>query len=716
MADKYRRLERRKSKESGSKWKKSLLFAFLAIFGVLILGGGCGFLFGSFQSIPDLSGKMPDPAASTLIYDYKGNLITPVHAVENRIPVEIQKVPKNLQNAFIAVEDSRFFEHSGIDPRGILRAVWVNVTGGTISEGGSTITQQLAKNALLSQERSFKRKFQEWILAYQIEQRYTKTEILEFYLNQIYFGNGAYGVQAASVTYFGKGVEKLTLAESALLAGLPKSPNYYSPFDNMKAARERQALVLDQMVKYGFISEDDATTAKAEEITLTPQRQTGNQVAAYFVDYIIQKLSDEYGSKMVYEGGLKVYTSLDLDMQKYAEAAVQNNLPSFGEDSQGIMQPQAALVALDPATGEVRAMVGGRGDDFFNRALLAKRQPGSSFKPFTYIAALENGFTAASILKDEPFTSGSWSPNNYDHRTRGDVTLRTAVVYSLNLPLVRTAEAVGMGKVIDYARKMGVTSADPSHDNNLSAALGGLYFGVTPLEMAQAYGVLATNGIKAEPLMILKVVGRNGEVLEEHTPKRSEVLKPQTAYLMTSLLQDAMARGTGAGAQIGRPAAGKTGTTDNYRDAWFVGYTPNLVTAVWIGQDDGSPTGGIQGGGTPAVIWRSFMGPATQNLPAASFQRPSGIVTATIDPSDGLLADEKTEKPIDEVFLAGTEPKDKTQHKNKNKEQEKSDENTSTSPETSSQPSSSTKPKEPATAPETNTRPPKGVVSGQPKI
>lgn len=696
MAEKYRRLERRdKNNKKASLLKKTLLYALALIFGVLLLGGCGGFLLASFQDMPDLSGKVPDAAASTLIYDHKGELITSVHAVENRIPVEMKQVPKNLQNAFVAVEDNRFYDHNGIDPRGILRAVWVNLTGASLSEGGSTITQQLAKNTLLTQDRSFKRKFQEWILAYKIEQRYTKTEILEFYLNQIYFGNGAYGVQAASMTYFGKSVDKLNLAEAALLAGLPKSPNYFSPFDNMKAAKERQAIVLDQMVKYGYISEADSVEAKEAPLNLSPQRQTGDQVAPYFTDYIIQKLSDEYGSKMVYEGGLRVYTSLDLEMQKAAEASVKTNLPSYGKDDSGVMQPQAALVAMDPATGEIRAMVGGRGDDFFNRALLAKRQPGSSFKPFTYLAALENGFTAASILKDEPFTSGSWTPQNYDRRTRGDVSLRTALTYSLNIPLVRTAEAVGIDKVLDYARRMGISTLDSKNDNNLSAALGGLYEGVTPLEMAQAYGVLANNGVKAEPLIILKVVGRNGEVLQEHSPRRTEVLKPQVAYLMTNLLQDVIARGTGAGAQIGRPAAGKTGTTDDYRDAWFVGYTPNLVAAVWIGQDSGGTLDGIGGGSTPAIIWRQFMVQAVKDLPAASFQRPSGIVTVKINPADGLLADDKTEKPIDEIFISGTEPKGKSKNpgekttdsddKSKNKEDD-----TKTSPEKNT--TSTTKP------------------------
>ena len=704
MSNNYRRIERRPlGGKKPSAWKKTIIVAFAAIFGVLFLGGAIGFVMASFQSMPDLSGKMPDAAASTLIYDHKGELITSVHAVENRIPVGIKDVPKDLQNAFVAVEDNRFYDHGGIDPRGILRAVWTNITGGGISEGGSTITQQLAKNALLTQDRSFKRKFQEWVLAYKIEQRYTKQEILEFYMNQIYFGNGAYGVQAAALTYFGKNVSELKLSEMSMLAGLPKSPNYYSPFDNMKAAKERQATVLDQMVKYGYISEADSKAAKEAPLNLTPQRQKSDQIAPYFVDHVIQKLVDQYGSKTVYEGGLKVYTSLDLKMQKAAESSVKANLPNYGKDGQGITQPQAALVAMDPATGEIRAMVGGRGDDFFNRAILAKRQPGSSFKPFTYLAALDNGYTPATILKDESFTSGSWTPRNYDHTTRGDVTLRTALTYSLNLPLVRTANEVGMDKVLDFARKMGVSTLDPQNDKNLSAALGGLYNGVSPLEMAQAYGVLANNGVRSEPLMILKVVGRNGEVLEEHSPKRTEVIKPQLAYMMTNLLQDVIARGTGTAAQIGRPAAGKTGTTDDYKDAWFVGYTPNLVASVWIGKDSGGTLDGISGGTTPAIIWRQFMVVAVQDLPVANFTRPSGIVSVKIDPSDGLLADDKTEKPVDEVFISGTEPKDKTKHPTKKEDDKDKKDDDSKDPKKEEPKKTTTTP----TKPDATTPPPK---------
>lgn len=656
---KFRRVERRAPRKP-SNWLGRVMKLLCVIAGVIIIGAGAGFAFASFQSIPDLSGTIKDPAASTLIYDYKGQLVTPVHAVENRIPIPLQKVPKNLQDAFIAVEDNRFYEHGGIDPRGILRAIWSNLTSGGITEGGSTITQQLAKNALLTQDQSFKRKFQEWVLAYQIEQKYSKQEILSFYLNQIYFGNGAYGVQAAAYTYFGKSAEELTLAEAALLAGLPKSPNYYSPFDNMKSAKERQATVLEQLVKYGYISQNDADKAKAEELKLTPQRKENGTIAPYFVDQVLQTLIDKYGTKTVYEGGLKVYTSLDLDMQKAAEAAIGNSLPTYRTDGEGIKQPQGALVAMDPATGEIRAMVGGRGDDFFNRAVLAQRQPGSSFKPFTYLAALEHGYTAATILKDEPFSSGGWSPQNYSRRTQGDVPLREALIYSLNLPLVRTASDVGIDNVLSYAKKMGITSLDSKNDSNLSAALGGLYHGVSPLEMTVAYGVLANNGVKSEPLMILKVVGRNGEVLEEHTPRRAEVIKPQLAYLMTNMLEGVVQRGTGAGANIGRPAAGKTGTTDDYRDAWFVGYTPNLVATVWIGQDTGGNLDGITGGDLPAQIWRKFMVEATKKLPAASFTRPAGLVNVKINPVDGLLADSQTKNPKDELFIEGTQPKSST--------------------------------------------------------
>ncbi|SDF23986.1 transglycosylase domain-containing protein [Sporolituus thermophilus] len=630
----------------------------LIVFAVLVAGAGLGFVTASIHTMPSLKGEIR-PAASSQVFDSNGKLITTIHSVENRLPVSINKIPKDLQNAFIAAEDARFYQHIGIDPRGILRAIWANITDRGVSEGGSTITQQLAKNALLSQERTLKRKIQEAVLALQIERQYSKTEILEMYLNQIYFGQGAYGVQAAAQVYFGKNVENLSLAECAMLAGIPKSPNYYSPTNNFKAAKERQLTVLNQMVKYGYIDEATEEKAKKEEIKLVSPSAKDRPTASYFVDYVVQQLIDKYGADAVYKDGLKIYTSLDLDMQQAAERAMAQ-LPTAYTDKNGIKQPQGALVAIDPHTGYIKAMVGGRGNDQFNRAVMAERQPGSAFKPFVYLAALENGFTAASIIDDSPVSFGSWSPVNYDGKFRGPVSLRTALEQSLNVVAVKIAHQVGVDKPLYYAQQMGISTLvlhGNTNDRNLAMALGGLTRGVTPLEIASAYGVLANHGIRVEPVAIIKVVDRNGKVLEQHTRREKIVVNERTAYLLTDMLRGVITHGTGTGANIGRPAAGKTGTTSDYKDAWFVGYTPDLVAAVWMGYDNDGYLGGITGGSIPASIWRTFMSSALAKYPVRDFVAPQGIVTATISNKDGLLVtDPNNKESRKEIFIEGTQP------------------------------------------------------------
>ena len=389
--------------KGGSVLGKAILVIGLVLF-VMIIGVGCGFLTASLNTRPNLAEDIVPPASSQ-IYDINGNEIANIHAAENRRPVGINEIPKNLQNAFIAVEDNRFYEHIGIDPRGIVRAVWANIRGRTVTEGGSTITQQLAKNAYLTQDRTLKRKIQEVFLALQLERQYTKDEILELYMNQIYFGQGAYGVQAAARTYFGKDVKDLTLNECAMLAGIPKSPNYYSPLNNMEAANQRKGVVLDQMVKYGYISEGEATAAKREELSIVKTNNDGIKGPSYFVDYVLQQLAEKYGDDAIYKDGLKIYTTIDMNLQAAAEAAMQK-LPTYFTDANGIVQPQGALVAIDPHTGYIKAMVGGRGTDQFNRAAQAVRQPGSAFKPFVFAAALENKYTADSVIDDKPLKIG----------------------------------------------------------------------------------------------------------------------------------------------------------------------------------------------------------------------------------------------------------------------------------------------------------------------
>ena len=631
--------KRRPAKKRGSSAGRIFL-GFIIVILVMLTGIGCGFLTASMNTKPDLASDIQPPASSQ-IYDINGNEIANVHATENRMPVKLSQVPKDLQNAFVAVEDNRFYDHMGIDPRGIMRALWSNLRGQSISEGGSTITQQLAKNAYLTQDRTLKRKVQEVFLALQLERQYTKQEILELYLNQIYFGQGAYGVQAAAKTYFGKNVEDLDLNECAMLAGIPKSPNYYSPTSNLQAAEERKSVVLDQMEKYGYINASQASKTKKEELKLVKAvKNTDTNEASYFIDYVTQKLIDKYGADAVYKDGLKIYTTIDMDMQRAAEAAMKN-LPTYNKDGNGIEQPQGALVAIDPHNGHVKAMVGGRGTDQFNRATMAERQPGSAFKPFVFAAALENNFTPNTVINDSPVKVGDWEPQNYDRTFSGKVSLREVARNSLNVPTVKIAQKLGIDKPIYYAQEMGITTfvlEGAQNDRNLATALGGLTKGVTPLELTSAYGTFANKGIHVEPVVIVKVLDRNGKVIEQAEEKQRSVISENSAAELTSMLQTVIQKGTGTHANIGRPAAGKTGTTNDYHDAWFVGYTPDLVAGVWVGNDNNTSLHNMTGGQTPAEIWKAFMSKALATVPAKNFD---GSAAGKNDSVGELEDDEK---------------------------------------------------------------------------
>ena len=634
---------------------KKTIWMIVLLLVLIVAGGGCGFISATMSNLPDVSNVRP--SASSQIYDVHGNLITTVHSTENRLPVPINEVPKELQDAFVATEDSRFYSHHGIDPIGILRAIWVNVVHSGVAEGGSTITQQLARNAFLSQDRTLKRKISEALLALKIEQHYTKDEILEMYMNQIYFGQGAYGVQSASHVYFGKDASELTLAQAALIAGLPQSPNYYSPFNDLEASKKRQAVVLGQMVKYGYITQEQADEARQADLGLVAKQEQTHEKsnASYFINYVIAQVSEKYGDDAIYKDGLKIYTTLDMDAQNAAVAAMQN-LPNYYTDSNGLHQPQGAIVAMNPHNGYIMAMVGGRGDDAFNRATQAERQPGSAMKPFVYLAAIQSGKTPGSIVDDSPVTFGSWSPKNYENDFVGNITYRYALQHSRNVAAVKIADEVGMTKVIKLAKEMGISTLT-DQDNNLSTALGGLTHGVTPLEMVQAYGVLANGGIKVQPTAILKIVDRNGQVVEEHSIQEKRVVDEKDAAIITNMLESVINGGTGGNAAIGRPAAGKTGTTDDSKDAWFVGYTPDLVAAVWIGDDYGSETlRGMTGGDTPAIMWGQFMANALANTPASDFSVPASAQSAVSEgyynpvkaqPKKEAAKDEKADKKDD---------------------------------------------------------------------
>ena len=637
---------------------KRLIWIISILFVLIVAGAGCGFISATMQSLPDVGNVKPP--ASSQIYDVHGNLITTVHATENRLPVPLKQIPKNLQNAFIATEDSRFYSHHGIDPIGVLRAIAVNVVRSGVSEGGSTITQQLARNAFLNQDRTFKRKISEALLALQIEKRYSKDEILNMYMNQIYFGQGAYGVESAAHIYFGKDVKDLNLAQCSLLAGLPQSPNYYSPFNNLEAAKTRQATVLSQMVKYGYIDQATADEAKNADLGLISKDQAeqvkDNNNASYFTDYVIQEISEKYGDDAIYKDGLKIYTTLDMDAQDAAVRAMRN-LPNFYTDDQGLTQPQGALVAINPHNGYIVAMVGGRGNDSFNRATQAYRQAGSAFKPFVYLAAIQKGMTPGTTIVDDEVNYNGWTPKNYEKKHYGKVTLRYALTHSINIPAVKLADEVGMSKVIDLAKSMGISTLQPE-DNNLSSALGGLTKGVSPLDMAVAYATLANGGVHVKPTAITKIVDRNGNVLEENTIEENRVVDEKDAYVLTNMLESVITDGTGGNAAIGRPLAGKAGNTDDSKDAWFVGYTPDLATAVWMGDDYGSQTlHGITGGDTPAIIFREFMTHALANTPASDFNVPPGAAEIA---NQGYHQPAAKEAPKEEVKDDKDKDKDKS--------------------------------------------------------
>lgn len=553
---------------------------------------------------------------ATRIYAGGGELIASFYR-ENREYVALEEIPEPTRLAVLAIEDDRFYLHPGVDVRALMRATWRNLRAREIREGGSTITQQLARSLYLSRRRSVTRKIAEMLLALELERRLTKDEILERYLNQVYFGQGAYGIEMAARVYFGKAVGALTLSESALLAGLIRAPSTNNPYRNLGLASERQRIVLRRMVQLGFVSEEAAQRAADVPFRLAPPRNAGfiGMRAAYFSSTVLQYLIERYGEDLVYTGGLQVYTTLDLRMQGAAERALRKGLEAARRARLNVTQ--GALVALNPHTGYIRALVGGY--DFeqspYNRAWQAQRQAGSAFKPFIYTAAVANGWRPTKRILDAPirYPDGSrkiWEPKNYDKKFRGWVTMRQALEQSINIPAIRTLEDLGPQRVISYARRMGIQSPLAP---NLSLALGASE--VTPLEMASAYGTLATKGIHAQPIMVLKVVDRYGRVLEENRPKRDLALDESVAAQMIDLLKGVVQRGTGRRASIGRPVAGKTGTSDDHRNAWFIGFTPYLSTAVWVGNDDNAPMRRVVGGTVPAGIWARFMRVAVRANP-----------------------------------------------------------------------------------------------------
>lgn len=675
---------RRRAKKAKKAGPLRRIRLFIALCLVVFAGLGFGYIFAAYQSLPAVGNNMR-PAVSSQVFDSHGRLITTLHSDQNRLPIDINKVPQNLQNAFIAAEDNRFYEHIGIDPIGIFRAIFANLTNRGIAQGGSTITQQLAKNAFLSQEQTLKRKIQEAMLALEIEHKYSKKEILEMYMNQIYFGQGAYGIQTAAKTYFNKDVNELTLTQCAMLAGLPKSPNYYSPFNNLNEAKKRKNVVLDQMVKYGYVSAAEAEDAKNQDLGLSKSHQSKEaDEYASFIDYVSQQVAKKYGDDALYKEGLKIYTTMDVDKQHAAVRAMRN-LPNNYTDENGLTQPQAAIVSIDPKTGHILAMVGGRGQDSFNRASMAVRQPGSAFKPFVYLTALQHDMTPDTTMNDQPVTYGSWSPKNAGGSYSGTMTLSDALAHSVNTIAVQLADQVGTKNIIANAKKMGITTLD-AKDDNLAMALGGLTKGVTPLEMASAYGTFANKGVHVKPTAIVKILDRNGNVLEdastlEKEETKTRVMSEREAYEMTTMLEGVIDHGTGTAAAIGRPAAGKTGTTDDNKDAWFVGYTPDIVTAVWIGDDTGSHSlGEIYGGTIPAEIWKDYMSSATSDESGGDFSAPSGMerrkeTTSSSSSSNSVHSDDREEPKKKSATTEKTTTKEKSKQQTQQPARQQTDRN-----------------------------------------
>ena len=620
----------------------------------------------SVKNMPVLTDEGLLSSTSTQIYDQKGQPVAKL-GIENRVPVSYNQIPNIVKNAFIATEDIRFYQHHGIDPRGIARAVWFDIRGRSLDQGASTITQQLVKISFLYPEKKFERKIQEMILAIQMERKYSKEEILEMYLNKIYLGEGAYGIEAAAQTYFNKEVGDLDLNEAATLAGLPQAPSLYSPYQNYDTALNRRNIVLNNMYRYGFITEREMIQTKQQEIILLGSGPVGRQYPfPFYVDYITEQLIKEFGEDRVFKGGLKVFTTLDQQIQTAVETALANpaNYPASTKDNQGAIQPQGAMVVLDPANGHIKALVGGREHTHkrsFNRAYMPPgRQPGSAFKPvFSYAPAIElRGMGPASIIDDAPVKYGNWEAKNYDHSYRGLITMRTALTYSINVVAAKVMmDSVGQDESFQFARKFGIELEPSKHGP--AASLGGLYTGVTPLQLAAAYVPFANQGLFYEPVGILRVESPDGRVLLENNPKPTPILKPTTAFLITDMLKSVVTSGTGTAAAIGRPAAGKTGTTDKRADIWFAGYTPDYVGVAWVGHDN--PTSmpvDASGGAYTARIWRQVMTEAHQGKPVKNFRQPTGITSATVDNKSGLLPGPNTppEHRVSDFFAVGTVP------------------------------------------------------------
>ncbi|MFH2093058.1 MAG: PBP1A family penicillin-binding protein [Pseudomonadota bacterium] len=753
-----------------------ILFTFSVLLGCAGLAGLYYYLSQDLPKINTLGDYRP--ATVTSVFSDDGRKIGEFYE-ERRIVIPLAEMPDNLKNAFIAAEDSRFREHPGIDIVSIFRASFKNLKAGSIVQGASTITQQVTKSFLLTPERTYKRKIKEAILAYRIEKRFTKDEILFLYLNQIYLGHGAYGVEAASENYFGKHAKDLNLAECSILAGLPQAPSRYSPFRFPDLAKQRQVYVLNRMKEDGMITNLEATEAIDLKLDIKPRKNWFIERVPCYTEHVRRYVETHYGKDALYKEGLQIHTAVNIELQKFGREAVnkgltdldkrsgfrgpQKNIPALQIENfsstvseeignkllekgsvydgvvlavddenkttrvrvgnyQGIIKletmtwarkpdidiayfeasiqkpsqvlkigdvitvkvineqvenndleftleqepvAQSALLSIEAETGHVKVMIGGRDyqNSQFNRAYQSRRQPGSAFKPIIYAAALDKGYTAASVIIDSPVVYEDterdfiWKPRNYKEQFFGPTLFREALVKSRNIVTIKILQDIGIDYVIEYSRRLGITS-DISKD--LSIALGSS--GVSLLEIVNAYSVFSNLGYLIEPVFITKIQDRDGNLLETSKLIRKKVIDMSTAYIMTNIMESVIKTGTGWRIrELNRPAAGKTGTTNNLYDAWFLGYTPRYTTGVWVGLDQEAPLGkGETGSRAASPIWLDFMLNALRGKPARAFNVPEGIIFAKIDAKTGLLPIESSQETIFECFKEGTVPTEHT--------------------------------------------------------
>lgn len=615
---------------------KILLIVVAICFGIMLISLTMLTVSAYNEDISILAEPLPK---SLVIIDKDGEVVSELSS-SKFTSVPLSEIPDILVSAIVAVEDKRFYSHSGVDILGIGRSVWRNLGAGSIVGGGSTITQQLAKNLFLTAEQTYTRKIKEAIIAIRIESKYNKDEILELYLNQIYFGEGKWGVQDAAMVYFGKDIKDITLSEAGLLAALPKAPTHYSPFQNMEKAKIRRDLVLNILFDQEIINKDELEAAVNQDIIVSygEQNSLGGEFPSY-VDYVIEEAINKYGFNEadILKGGLQIYTQIDPIVQRSIEAAYA--IDELFPTNSGEELVQSGSVVVDPYTGGIRGLVGYRGKHYyrgFNRATQLKRQPGSAIKPLAvYAPALEKGYKPSSMIVDKKTNFNGYTPTNLNRVYQGSVSVYNALVHSINVPAVALLNEIGVETGLEFLKKTGI----PLHENdwNLSIALGGFTEGVSPLEMAQAFSIFPNLGTMKKAHAITKITSSSGKVLLEVEEEAVEVMKPENAYTMTQMLIGVVKEGSGKNASLNRPTAGKTGTTQlppteefkgvsGMKDAWFVGYTPELVTAVWVGYDKNNPNFVMQssGGDHPAKIFNTIMSNALQDIKVSSFEIPKG--------------------------------------------------------------------------------------------